>query len=372
MATQKLNFNSISGSCSNLTSLATSLDGTISTIQSSVGKIKTPAWEGKAASNFRTNINKLLENLPDAEKQLAMSVIFLANSSDGYKALGNDAVNKIKDLIGGQQYIDDYDTSSLTDVLSYYDMSKITETNPPKTETPKTEDPKTDTPRTYTPRTYTPSPKSPVYTTVLDTGATTIGTVTGLVTTALAGQTIEIPSTVEQGGYTVTGYDYWINSGKPMTWASGTNQEKVSEIWKKQGSRFKNGIAVITVDGEDRYLIAVTTKFGKVGDCVDVTMADGKVVKCIIGDSKGSDAGSEWGHQLGGGKINVLEFEVQRSKFKESGNPTTAKWGLDWNSDRPVKSITNKGSIIGATLTDSTVTLASTNENSTNTATVSV
>ncbi len=360
MGQQSLDFSKISGSCSNLTSLATSLNSTTANIQSSVKKVKSPAWEGKAATNFRTQLTKLIDNLPVADRQLALASVFLANCAGNYKALGEESVNKIKELLGGQEAIDKFDVKSVKDVLSYYNLNNLQDvtTTQPATVTPTYTNP-TYTSPTYTRSTpsYTSTPtySSTISPTVISTAAPTIGTVTGLVTTALAGKTIEIPHSVRQGCYTVTGYDYWINSGKPMVWKSGSKQEKVSEIWKQQGSRFKNGIAVITVDGEDRYLVAVSPKFGVSGDCIDVTLENGQVIKCIIGDSKGQDAGSEWGHVLTGGNINILEFEVMRSKYKESGNPTTAKWGLDWDSSSPVKSITNKGSIIGATLTDKNV-----------------
>jgi hypothetical protein len=360
MGQQNLDFSKISGSCSNLTSLATSLNSTTANIQSSVKKVKSPAWEGKAATNFRTQLTKLIDNLPVADRQLALASVFLANCAGNYKALGEESVNKIKELLGGQEAIDKFDVNSVKDVLSYYNMNDLQDT----TTTQPTKDTPTYTNPTYTSPTYTrstptysttPTYSSTISPTLIITAAPTIGTVTGLVTTALAGKTIEIPSSIQQGAYTVTGYDYWINSGKPMTWKEGTNQRKVSEIWKAQGSRFKNGIAVITVDGEDRYLVAVSPKFGLSGDCIDVTLENGQVIKCIIGDSKGQDAGSEWGHVLGGGKINVLEFEVQREKYLASGNPTTEKWGLEWDSSCPVKSISNKGSIIGAQLTEKTV-----------------
>ena len=162
----------------------------------------------------------------------------------------------------------------------------------------------------------------------------------------MAGQTVSVPSSVDQGGYTVTGYDYWINTGKEMSWKDGSDQNKVAEIWKKQGSRFKNGIAVINVNGHDRYLVALSTKFGAVGDCVDIKLSDGSTVPALIADSKGSDAGSEWGHKLSDGKINVLEFEVERKTFLEKGNPTTKTWGLEWDSDKPVSSMFNKGSVL--------------------------
>ncbi len=353
MGNQQVDFNKIAGSCSNLTSLATSLNNTTTTIQSSVKKIKSPTWEGKAATNFRNELSKLIDNLPVADRQLALASVFLANCSGNYKVLGEESVNKIKELLGGQEAIDKFDVNSVKDVLSYYNMNDLQDT----TTTQPTKDTPTYTNPTYTSPTYTrstptysttPTYSSTISPTVISTAAPTIGTVTGLVTTALAGKTIEIPSSIQQGAYTVTGYDYWIDSGKEMTWQEGTNQRKVSDIWKEQGSVFKNGIAVINVDGVDRYLVAVSPKFGKPGDCIDVTLEDGTIIHCIIADSKGSDANSEWGHALGDGSINILEFEVQRAKYLQSGNPTTSKWNLPWDSSKNVASIKNTGSILGA------------------------
>ena len=158
---------------------------------------------------------------------------------------------------------------------------------------------------------------------------------------------VNIPSNMAQSGYTVTGYDQWIGSGKTMVWAKGTNQRALSEIWKNQGCRFKNGIAVVNVNGQDRYLIATTSKYGKVGDSVTVHFQDGTSIPCIIADQKSSHDSNynEYGHMYGN-QVNILEFEVQRSKYLTSGNPNTNGWGLEWNSRSPVVSIDNNGSVL--------------------------
>lgn len=348
MGQQSINYESIESACNNLTSLTGSLEKTIDTIDSAISKICHPAWEGTAAENFRKELKSLADNLPVANKQLAMSVLFLASCSDGYKSLGEANVNKLKELIGGQEYIDSIDVSKLPTP----DLT-VTDSDSSK----KTEDPaKTSTDQQTQTTTTTTTSSSPTSSTPTSTYYSTPSTSTPAAEpTASTPTTVEIPSSVNQGGYTVTGYDYWINTGNEMKWVANTKQEAVSEIWKKQGSRFKNGIAVINVDGVDRYLIAVTTKFGTVGDTIDVKLSDGTTIPCVIGDLKGSDATSEWGHDLGGGKVNVLEFEVQREKYLESGNPTTSTWGLDWDSNQTVKSMTNNGSILGATQTNNTV-----------------
>ena len=162
---------------------------------------------------------------------------------------------------------------------------------------------------------------------------------------------LDIPDSVKQTDYyTVTGYDFWCQSGDEMVWAAGTNQRAVADIWKAQGSRFKNGIAVINVDGVDRYLVATASSLGTVGDMINCTLADGTVVPCIIADQKSSGDSNytTYGHDNGQGSVNVLEMEVQRSKYLENGGSvTTSSWGLDWDSSSPVKHVDNYGSIVG-------------------------
>ena len=164
--------------------------------------------------------------------------------------------------------------------------------------------------------------------------------------------TLDIPESVRQTSYyTVTGYDYWCDTGDEMIWNAGTNQRAVSDIWKAQGSRFRNGIAVINVDGVDRYLIATASSLGTVGDMIDLTLEDGTVVHCIIADEKSSGDSNytQYGHAQEDGTVNVIEMEVQRSAYLQNGNVTTSSYGLDWDSSSPVRHVDNYGTIVGDT-----------------------
>ena len=393
MGVQKVSFDDIATSCGNLKNLASALDATSEVTADAVANIKDPTWDGDAARAFADKLKKLVDNLPEANRQLALSVLFLASCADGYEKLGQDSVKQLKDIIGGQEYIDRYDVNSaptpdLTariadtygkepnkdgdkdgDNTNKDNNNKDNNNNDNNNKGNNNNNNRGGSNNGYNSYSYSTGPGGTGGGSTDITPGIVGGAITGLLSTAMAGQTVELPEDLEQGAYTVTGYDYWIKSGEPMVWAEGTNQRKVADIWKAQGSKFKNGIAVIQVevdDGkggkkiEERYLVAVTTKFGQPGDCIDVTLEDGTVIPCIIGDSKGSDAGSEWGHNLSGGKVNVLEFEVQREKYLSSGNPTTAKWGLEWDSNSPVKNIKNNGTIIGAQMKqDGTATTTS-------------
>lgn len=121
-------------------------------------------------------------------------------------------------------------------------------------------------------------------------------------TTNVSTPGINIPSNVKQTGITknYTNYDYFYNK-----WSNNTNQRVVADRWAESGKNSKNGIATI----DDRYLVAVSPKFGTVGDNIDVFLEDGTVINCTIADAKGSDATSEWGHQLGNSGVDVIEWE---------------------------------------------------------------
>lgn len=345
---QSMNFNDIADSCRNISSLSGSFETTISQAQKAVGRITGNAWEGEAASNFQSEMNGLVGKLPTANQQLAYSVLYLTSVSDGYEALGDSTVNKLIDLVGGQSYIDGLNVSGLPDPdLTIKSESKKADdtTKTYEDENKKTDDSSSDSSSSdgsnsssdgndYS---YSPGPSgggdpTPQYE-----------------VSNLAGKTIDIPSSVKQGTYAANGYDFYLGDGKEMVWPEGSNQEAVAKLWKQQGSKFKNGIAVLNVNGKERYLIAVTRKFGVAGDCIDITLEDGTVVPAVIGHNKGNDTGSEWGHARTDGSVNILEFEVQRAKVMADGDPTTEKWDLEWDSKKSIKNIKNIGSILTTT-----------------------
>ena len=150
------------------------------------------------------------------------------------------------------------------------------------------------------------------------------------------GGNIVIPEEYGNGGYTITVYNDW-------DWVY--NQGKVYNLWLESGAQWDDGIAVI--DG--RYLVAVTSTFGDIGDKVDFYLEDGTRIPCIIADSKSqtvedwdSNPANQWGHNDG---QNVLEFEVSHVAFYQTyagSNPGTNGWHMEW-ADKRVSSATNLG-----------------------------
>ena len=147
---------------------------------------------------------------------------------------------------------------------------------------------------------------------------------------------IVIPEEFGNGGFTVT---YYLNSDNEWNWAYNSNQGNLYyNHWIPAGAQFDNGIAVY----EDRYLIACTEKFGKVGDKVDFFLEDGTKIPCIIADIKNpNDPGyNEWGHKNG---QQIVEFEASRETFMKYGdNPGNNGWFPEWAGKR-VSSASNLG-----------------------------
>ena len=113
---QALDYGKIKDSCSNLTNLATSIGNTVDAVDSAISKIAEPAWVGKASEAYRDKLKALAAHLPEANRQLAEAIIFLASCADAYDQLDKNAVKKLKELIGGQDYIDKYDVSKAPDI----------------------------------------------------------------------------------------------------------------------------------------------------------------------------------------------------------------------------------------------------------------
>lgn len=132
---------------------------------------------------------------------------------------------------------------------------------------------------------------------------------------AITGRSVSIPSSVPQTG--ITGnytcypqfYGRWVYT-----------QKTVSEAWARKGKK-GSPENIATIDGY--YLIAVADRFGTVGDKVAVVLEDGTRINCIIADQKNpADSNyTGWGHDLGGGRSDIIEWESM-----VSGQPNVSRW----------------------------------------------
>ncbi len=143
------------------------------------------------------------------------------------------------------------------------------------------------------------------------------------------GKTIEIPNSIGQTGIIPNLTQYY----GTRKWAY--NQGKMADAYRAAGSQQDGNMA--TING--RYLVAVSPKFGTVGDNIDIQLANGKVIPAVIADVKGSDAQSNWGHVLGGG-VDVVEWEINGTSQSQLSSNLKEK---GWYGSK-VTSITNTGS----------------------------
>lgn len=204
---------------------------------------------------------------------------------------------------------------------------------------------------------------------------------------ASGGVVYDIPEDVltqKQINYDVECYsaDKGYGCTEKKAWLSGSNQEKVQQLWISSGAQYTNGIATVEVNGEARYLAATTQRFGQVGDLIDATLENGEVIHIIIDDEKDycdtnisianktgkackkdktlsnqlievcKNSSTEpgcFGHFKGNKGVGVLEFGVNPDVYNNNPYPSPSKWGQVWDVSQKVVSITNYGSILGET-----------------------
>ena len=137
----------------------------------------------------------------------------------------------------------------------------------------------------------------------------------------MSGHAVEIPQWIAQDGISAiyTNYTYFYT-----VWGRSTYQRKVADIWNSKGRKSNRGIA--TIDGF--YLVALKPIFGLSGDKVSIVLQDNTVINCIIADTKGNDSGANiYGHDAGGGRINIVEWEtVGSASSVYTNSPDLSGW----------------------------------------------
>ena len=146
------------------------------------------------------------------------------------------------------------------------------------------------------------------------------------------GEAEEITPQADCGG--ICTYEKWNTN-----WVSGTLQKALYNLYENYDDQGFGKIG-------DRYVIACTYTFGRVGDLIDFQLEDGTIVKTVMGDAKNqSDAGCNlYGHHEG---RNVLEFIVNGDMWYNTNhaNPGTAGYYPSFGQ-KVVKAI-NYGNILG-------------------------
>ena len=180
------------------------------------------------------------------------------------------------------------------------------------------------------------------------------------------GTTIELPDSVlewRQENYTVTFYnENGFITGNCPNGCAAYDAAKVRDMWLEDGARFIGNIGVINIDGQDRYMAAVTEKFAKTGDLAYANLENGETIPLIIADVKDyKDTGAEnngelcdsenatdpgcYGH-IDGSLLSVIEFEFDYDEYLSTGGINPASYSQEWDTSQQVISISNCGSAL--------------------------
>lgn len=123
-------------------------------------------------------------------------------------------------------------------------------------------------------------------------------------------QSTYIPTPIKQVGI----YNYATNYNR--TWGTGTGQKDLNNRWILADRPNKRGLATYN----DRYLVAMSNKFGNVGDDVDIILNNNDTIRATIADIKNEKDPNytQYGHYYDERKrygsrypygISIVEFE---------------------------------------------------------------
>lgn len=112
--------------------------------------------------------------------------------------------------------------------------------------------------------------------------------------------------------------------GSPYSgWSLGSNQGKVQEMWRNEGSKSDCGLPTY----KGRYGVVMSCQLAAAGDYVDIAYTNGKVLSCFVDDVKSDQdggyvyEGKTWGDPSGDG-WKMLEWILEPKGLSEGGNNT--------------------------------------------------
>ena len=351
MEEKRVNYGEIKTYCEELTSLSKSFKETINVIDTTISKIKSPIWAGYAANNYVEKLKKLSDCLPDANKQLAEAVLFLASCADAYQSIDKESLEALKELIGGQDYIDNYDVNNATTVdlnarLQRKDVLIIKE---------KVEN-------NY--------PQVDNQTRVVESGSTVVPLVSSIPSNIEVlddkypddelnkqkmveeDKETVIPSSINQEELKTKLYD-------KSAFERESKEDYIYKLWEGQEASNNNNLAILKIDEENYYLVKTSPTYGEVGDIITLTLEDGTSIKCIIAEHQEQvNNYNEFGVITNDGKTQIIEFEIKQETNQELST-TANSFELKWDNEKAIKSISNNGEIVGVLKADKTKIVSS-------------
>lgn len=114
MEKERVDYKDIEGQVNQLKKLASDMNNTTDDIKIQINKIG-DSWEGLAASSFIREISKLCDNLPEAIRQMAEAIVFLAGCSDSFENIEGETLQQLQELIGAD-YMNNYDSNQSNNI----------------------------------------------------------------------------------------------------------------------------------------------------------------------------------------------------------------------------------------------------------------
>lgn len=360
MAEQRISYDDISASCDELREKASSLNDSLKTVQEAI-KTLSANWEGEAASKFIESFNNFaVKNLEDAKRILAESVLFLVSCSDGYKALDEKHLTQLRDLVG-KDFIDSYnaeadnedidlDHSYVVDLDAIKEGEENGETD--NTEEDSNKEGEVNTLLNNVQRsqndvgsTYSGDSSTGGYSYNSGGGTQSVSSVTPIAPIAPITpsnntentQKLDETTVENETSNTVTQKQYQTSKYDNNQFADDSKEKSVEALWKKQGLNNHDGIATVSISDENRYLVKVDSKYGNVGDSIDLSLEDGSVVKCVIAENQSiENSTSANGSSIENSNANIVQFETT--------NTDNVKYS--WDTTNRISKVTNNGNAL--------------------------
>ena len=174
-----------------------------------------------------------------------------------------------------------------------------------------------------------------------------------------------LPSIKVAEMFKVSDLDYGPNA-KTIEVPSGLGKYYTYMAWQMDTANNSSQLALRIASGQnfdergfakigDRYVLAMTSTFGQIGDYVDIYFGNGKVLKGVLGDEKSQtieawdqDPANKWGHDNGNRMVEfIVDWNVWYGKHNGTGNnlpnPGTGIYKEEFGNNGGVVKVVNLG-----------------------------
>ncbi len=107
-----VNFDEIEGYCNSMQDIGSKMLSTFEEVQSNIQSLPN-YWVGEAAQSYIDEINTLIEKLEPAQKELVLSILFLASVGEGYDNLSNSVAESLKAIVANSPLSFDPNTTAI-------------------------------------------------------------------------------------------------------------------------------------------------------------------------------------------------------------------------------------------------------------------